>query len=43
MAVQAVLDPRDQGHFGGDVPALLLVGAVLLVLLPAARERSFSR
>jgi len=43
MAVQAVLDPRETGHFAGDVPALLLVGVVLLVLLPAARERSLSR
>ena len=42
MAVQALLDPRDSGHFAGDVPALLLVGVVLLALMPAARTRALS-
>lgn len=34
MAVQAVIDPVEQGHLLGDVPALLLVAIVLGVLVP---------
>ena len=34
MAVQAAGDPMQQGHLFGDVPALLLVAAVLGVLMP---------
>lgn len=29
MAVQAVIDPTERGHFLGDIPALLLVAIVL--------------
>jgi hypothetical protein len=34
MAVQAVVDPTEHGHLLGDVPALLLVAAVLAALTP---------
>jgi Family of unknown function (DUF6632) len=34
MAVQAVVDPSEHGHLLGDVPALLVVAAVLAVLTP---------
>jgi hypothetical protein len=34
MAVQALVDPAEHGHFLGDVPALLLAAAVLAVLTP---------
>lgn len=33
MALQVMADPAERGHLIGDVPALLLVGVVLLVLL----------
>lgn len=36
MAVQAVGDPEDFGHLFGDVPALLVVGAVLAFLMSRA-------
>ena len=36
MAVQAVVDETERGHLVGDVPALAVVGVVLLVLAPAA-------
>jgi hypothetical protein len=36
MAVQAVVDPTEHGHLVGDVPALLLIAAVLAVLTPRA-------
>ncbi|HSH74458.1 MAG TPA: DUF6632 domain-containing protein [Longimicrobiales bacterium] len=36
MGVQAVGDPEDFGHFYGDVPALLMVAAVLAVLVRRA-------
>lgn len=35
MAVQAWVDPAETGHFYGDVPALLILGVVLLWLLHA--------
>jgi hypothetical protein len=40
MAVQAVVDPSEHGHLLGDVPALIVVAAVLAWLTPrgAARE-----
>lgn len=38
MAVQAVLDTAERGHLIGDVPALAIVGIVLLVLAPRAGE-----
>ena len=34
MAVQAMGDAHERGHLVGDVPALLLVAAVLWFLLP---------
>lgn len=34
MAVQALVDSSEHGHLAGDVPALLLVAAVLGVLTP---------
>lgn len=36
MGVQAIADATERGHFVGDVPALALVGIVLLVLAPDA-------
>ena len=35
MAVQALRDSAQMGHLMGDVPALALVGVVLLVLAPS--------
>lgn len=35
MAVQAVRDSTQMGHLMGDVPALALVGIVLLLLMPS--------
>jgi len=35
MAVQALGDPHEHGHLVGDVPALLLVAAVLWYLSPS--------
>jgi len=40
MAVQAILDGHEIGHLVGDVPALLVVAAVLWLLSPAARKAS---
>jgi hypothetical protein len=37
MAVQAFSDPAERGHFVGDVPALLLIAAVLGLLMPRSR------
>ncbi|MEG3436103.1 DUF6632 domain-containing protein [Pannus brasiliensis CCIBt3594] len=34
MAVQALLDPTESGHFLGDIPALLLAAIALGVLAP---------
>ena len=39
MAVQAILDSNETGHLVGDVPALLLVAAVLGYLAPR-REKA---
>jgi len=36
MGVQAVRDTAERGHLIGDVPALAIVGMVLLVLAPKA-------
>lgn len=38
MAVQAILDEHETGHLVGDVPALLLVAAVLWFLSPKASQ-----
>ena len=40
MAVQSVQDPHMGGHLMGDVPALLLVAAVLGVLMVKTGERT---
>lgn len=42
MAVQAIYDAHEVGHLAGDVPALLLVAAVLSHLMPAARQLPWS-
>jgi len=36
MGIQAVRDTAERGHLLGDVPALAIVGIVLLVLTPKA-------
>jgi hypothetical protein len=38
MGVQAILDPTERTHLIGDVPALVLIGVVLVVLAPRRRE-----
>lgn len=38
MAVQAITHAEHAGHLLGDVPALLLVGVVLAVLMPRGRQ-----
>ena len=38
MAVHAAGDPVEKGHFLGDIPALVVVGVVLLVLAPRPAE-----
>jgi len=38
MATQAIGDGHEAGHLIGDVPALLLVAAVLAYLMPSARR-----
>ncbi len=38
MAVQAVKDPTHMGHLWGDVPALIVVAAVLAFLTPRGAE-----
>jgi hypothetical protein len=42
MAVQAIYDGHELGHLSGDVPALLLVAAVLWLLSPPIRQRESS-
>jgi hypothetical protein len=38
MAVQSVTHPEHAGHLLGDVPALLIVAAVLALLMPRGRQ-----
>jgi hypothetical protein len=38
MAAQSIYDEHDRGHLIGDVPALLLVAAVLWFLSPAKQQ-----
>lgn len=38
MAVQSLTHPEHAGHLWGDVPALLIVGVVLAVLMPRGRH-----
>lgn len=35
MAVQAFQNPNERGHLMGDIPALVIVGVVLIALAPA--------
>ncbi len=42
MAAQAIYDGHELGHLTGDVPALLLVAAVLWFLSPASQQRESS-
>ena len=42
MAAQAIYDGQELGHLTGDVPALLLVAAVLWFLSPASQQRESS-
>ena len=39
MAVQAIMDPMERGHLIGDVPALLIIAAVLAALVPRSKGR----
>jgi hypothetical protein len=39
MAAQAIYDGHEHGHLVGDVPALLLVAAVLWFLSPTSEQR----
>ena len=43
MAVHAMGDPNEKGHLVGDVPALLLVAAVLWFLSPSKAAARFPR
>jgi len=38
MAVQAFQNPGERGHLLGDVPALIIVGVVLIALAPAKQS-----
>ena len=38
MAVQSLSDPMERGHLIADVPALVLIAAVLAVLMPRAKQ-----
>ena len=38
MTIQAIRDPAERGHLIGDIPALAIVGIVLLSLAPEAKE-----
>lgn len=40
MAIQALRDSGERGHWLGDIPILALVGIVLLVLVPRSRAPS---
>ena len=39
MAVQALMDGKEQGHLVGDVPALLIVAIALAALAPRAAHQ----
>jgi len=39
MGVQAITDPTERTHLVGDVPALILVGALLLAVSPRSAVR----
>ena len=38
MAVQSLSDPMERGHLIADVPALVIIAAVLAVLMPRAKQ-----
>ena len=38
MAVQALVDPAERSNLIGDVPALILLGGLLLLLTPRERD-----
>ena len=40
MGLQAISDAAERGHLVGDVPALAMVGVVLLILAPKPTESS---
>jgi Family of unknown function (DUF6632) len=40
MAIEAIYDEHEREHLVGDVPALLVIAAVLWFLLPAKQERA---
>jgi hypothetical protein len=42
MAAQAIHDGHELGHLAGDVPALLLVVAVLWYLMPSSKAQEAS-
>ena len=39
MLIQALRDPGERANLFGDIPALLLIGIVLLVLVPRGSEK----
>lgn len=43
MAVQSFVNPQNHAHLLGDVPALLIVAAVLAVLTPQDKEASLQQ
>jgi hypothetical protein len=43
MAIQSVSSPEHIGHLYGDVPALLLIAAILGYLCPAAARGNVNR
>ena len=43
MAVQAMKMPAEHGHLLGDIPALLLVAAVLAVFMPRGASAEMAR
>ena len=38
MAVQALVDPAERANLVGDVPGLLIIGVVLAILTPRAKQ-----
>lgn len=40
MAIQAIRDSAERGHLIGDVPALAIMGIVLLLLAPTSADTS---
>jgi hypothetical protein len=42
MAVQAFQNPGERGHLMGDIPALVIVGVLLIVLAPAKESEKLA-